>query len=172
MTIFMPTTPTMVTATSDLSPELQYVGFWLRFWASMIDSLLICLITIPLAYTWLDEDTPVFDITLSGPVSILVSYVLPAAVVIAFWAGRHATPGKMVFGAKIVDARTGAAPSLKQHVVRYLGYFISTFFCLLGFIWIAFDPRKQGWHDKLAGTVVVRPLRGATLPVHFDPPVT
>ncbi|GAC1410591.1 MAG: RDD family protein [Burkholderiaceae bacterium] len=149
---------------------LQYVGFWLRFWATVIDSMLICLITIPLAYFWLDDDTPAFGVTLSGPVSIVVSYILPAAVVIAFWSSRHATPGKLVFGAKIVDARTGAPPSFKQHVVRYLGYFISTFFFFLGFLWVAVDPRKQGWHDKLAGTVVVRPLHSATKAVHFDLP--
>jgi uncharacterized RDD family membrane protein YckC len=39
---------------------------------------------------------------------------------------------------------------------------------LLGFVWVAFDPRKQGWHDKLAHTVVVRPRKRGTEPVRFD----
>ncbi len=43
---------------------------------------------------------------------------------------------------------------------RYLGYFASTIPLCLGFLWIAFDKRKQGWHDKLAGTVVIRAQRG------------
>jgi uncharacterized RDD family membrane protein YckC len=70
---------------------------------------------------------------------------------------RQATPGKMAIGARVVDATTGGAPSTRQLVIRYLGYYVSTIPLLLGLIWVAFDPRKQGWHDKLAGTVVVRP---------------
>jgi len=39
---------------------------------------------------------------------------------------------------------------------RYFGYYVSGLILALGFIWIAFDKRKQGWHDKLAGTLVIR----------------
>jgi uncharacterized RDD family membrane protein YckC len=39
---------------------------------------------------------------------------------------------------------------------RFFAYFVSIFPACLGFLWIAFDRRKQGWHDKIAGTVVVR----------------
>jgi uncharacterized RDD family membrane protein YckC len=87
---------------------------------------------------------------------MLISWVLPAVLVIWFWRARQATPGKMVFSARIVDATTGAPPSFGQSVGRYLGYFVSTIPFGLGLLWVAFDPRKQGWHDKLAGTVVVR----------------
>jgi uncharacterized RDD family membrane protein YckC len=89
--------------------------------------------------------------------NLLISYVAPAIAVIAFWVARQATPGKMVFGARIVDARTGNSLTVRQSIGRYLGYFVSTIPFGLGLIWVAFDPRKQGWHDKLAGTVVVRP---------------
>ena len=41
-------------------------------------------------------------------------------------------------------------------VLRYLGYFVSTFVFMLGFIWVALDSRKRGWHDYIAGTVVVK----------------
>ncbi len=55
----------------------------------------------------------------------------------------------------IVDAKTGKKPTLIQFVLRYVSYFLSCIF-FLGFIWIAFDKKKQGWHDKIAGTVVVK----------------
>ena len=85
-----------------------------------------------------------------------------------FWMYRQATPGKMVIRARIVDARNGGQPDTRQLVIRYLGYYVSTLPLLLGFVWVAFDPRKQGWHDKLAHTVVVRPRKRGTEPVHFD----
>ena len=56
----------------------------------------------------------------------------------------------------IVDEKTGGRPSVSQFVIRYLGYYISTIPLFLGLIWVGIDKRKQGWHDKLAGTVVIR----------------
>jgi uncharacterized RDD family membrane protein YckC len=76
----------------------------------------------------------------------------------------------MVVSAKIVDAKTGGKPTTQQLVVRYLGYFVSTIPLGLGLLWVAFDPRKQGWHDKMAGTVVVRPRNRGPAAVSFDPP--
>jgi uncharacterized RDD family membrane protein YckC len=55
-----------------------------------------------------------------------------------------------------VDAKTLGKPSNGQLIGRYLSYYLSSIVLLLGFIWVGFDPRKQGWHDKLAGTLVVR----------------
>ena len=43
-----------------------------------------------------------------------------------------------------------------QAIGRYLGYYVSIFGLMIGFAWVAFDPRKQGWHDKLARTLVIR----------------
>ena len=59
----------------------------------------------------------------------------------------------------------GAKPSTGQLIGRYFGYYVSTIPLFLGFVWVAFDPRKQGWHDKLAGTVVVREKHRAPEPV-------
>jgi uncharacterized RDD family membrane protein YckC len=87
--------------------------------------------------------------------------------VLLFWIYRQATPGKIAIGARIVDAESGANPSARQLVGRYLGYYVSIVPLMLGIFWVAFDPRKQGWHDKLAGTVVVRPKHRGPVPVHF-----
>ena len=86
----------------------------------------------------------------------LVQYLVPAIAVVLFWVYKSATPGKMVFGLRIVDAETGEKPTTGQFIGRYLGYLVSTIPLMLGILWVAFDKRKQGWHDKLAGTVVIR----------------
>ena len=101
------------------------------------------------------------------PTEFLITWILPAIAVIVFWRYRSATPGKMVIGARIVDAKTGEPPSLAQLVGRYLAYFVSTTPFCLGLIWVGFDRRKQGWHDKLASTVVIRSKRHGKEPVRF-----
>jgi uncharacterized RDD family membrane protein YckC len=82
--------------------------------------------------------------------------------VVLFWMYRQATPGKMAISARIVDAQTGGRPSNAQLIGRYFAYYLSMLPFCLGFVWVAFDPRKQGWHDKLAGTVVVRARKAAS----------
>ena len=148
--------------------EYEYAGFWIRVWASLIDTVLVLLVTTPLLgmlYGWnysFDSETTPFR-----PTEFAVTWVLPAIAVIVFWRYRSATPGKMIIGAKIVDARTGEAPSTGRLIVRYLGYYLSAFPFCLGFLWVAFDRRKQGWHDKLANTVVIRSKRHGAEPVRF-----
>jgi uncharacterized RDD family membrane protein YckC len=61
----------------------------------------------------------------------------------------------MMLSMKIVDAGTGGPMSGGQAVGRYFAYLVSAIVFMLGYLWVAFDPRKQAWHDKLAGTVVV-----------------
>ena len=137
----------------------EYVGFWARVGASLIDTLLLCVILYPVltliygrAY-WSDPDL------FKGPADVVVQLVLPAIAIVAFWIARQATPGKMVIHARIVDAETGEPPTRAQAIRRYVAYYVSLFGFGLGFFWVAWDRRKQGWHDKLAGTVVIRPRR-------------
>ena len=73
-----------------------------------------------------------------------------------FWHYKSATPGKMVISAVVVDATTFGRPSLPQLIGRYVGYYVSAIPLMIGIIWVAFDKRKQGWHDKMANTVVIR----------------
>jgi len=150
--------------------DLEYGGFWPRVGAALIDTVLLVAILYPLltwiygGEYWLDERL------VQGPVDFLLSWVFPAIAVVLFWAYRQATPGKMAISARIVDARTGGTPGTRQWVIRYLGYYLSSLPLCLGLLWVAFDPRKQGWHDKLAGTVVVRPARRGPAQVRFEPP--
>jgi uncharacterized RDD family membrane protein YckC len=93
---------------------------------------------------------------MGDPIQNLVSFLLTATAVIIFWRFRSATPGKIAIGAVIVDAKTGNAPSTSQLIGRYIGYFVSMLPLMLGLIWVGIDKRKQGFHDKLAGTVVIK----------------
>ena len=157
--------------------DLAYAGFWIRVWAALIDTVLLLLIIVPVFWAAygagyfrdyveyyrqvLGGDLLAPEPAGGGTLDLLMTYVFPAVAVFAFWRYRSATPGKMAIGARIVDARTGGKPSTGQLVGRYLGYFVSTIPLGLGLIWVGIDRRKQGWHDKLAGTVVVleRPAR-------------
>lgn len=76
-------------------------------------------------------------------------------VTVALWMKFLGTPGKLLLGCQVVDADNFAPVTIKQAVIRYLGYLVSMLPLLLGFFWIAWDPRKQGFHDKLAKTVVL-----------------
>ncbi len=67
---------------------------------------------------------------------------------------------------KVVDAATGGAVPTGRLVARYFGYFVSMIPLFLGFIWVGIDSKKQGWHDKMAGTVVVRTTHKE--PVRFE----
>jgi uncharacterized RDD family membrane protein YckC len=97
---------------------------------------------------------------LGGFVSIVVGLGVLATVLTVLYytllTARGATIGKKVFGMRVVTAdgqNIGFGRSLLRHTV---GYFVSGLFFGLGFLWIGFDPHKQGWHDKIAGTYVVR----------------
>ena len=135
--------------------EVSYAGFWARFFASVLDSIIQLLILGPLLYMLYGREffaNPAFD---SGPGGIVVQYVIPMIWVILFWKFKSATPGKMMMGMAIVDATTGNNPSTARLIMRYFGYFVALIPCFLGFFWIAWDKRKQGFHDMIANTVVV-----------------
>ena len=135
---------------------VEYVGFWVRAGASVIDSVLLALVTWPIIYMIYGADYFTDNQrVIAGGWDFLLTWVFPAVAVIVFWIYRSATPGKIILGLRIVDAKTGDKPSNRQLIGRYFAYYVSAIPLMLGFIWIAFDKRKQGWHDKLAGTVVI-----------------
>ena len=145
--------------------EVVYVGFWLRFAAAIIDTFVVTAVILPLLLLIYGKGLFAIDIdpdlvkTLQNFVpefgEFVIKYILPAIAIILFWMFKSATPGKMAINAQIVDAKTFGKPSTRQLIVRYLGYYVSSFPLMLGLFWVAFDKRKQGWHDKLAGTVVI-----------------
>jgi len=150
-----------------MNDDLEYAGFWMRVGAALIDTILISIVIWPVLTAVYGMEYWSGDRLIQGPLDFLVSWILPAVAVVLFWLARQATPGKMAIGARIVDAKTGGKPSTRQLLIRYLGYYVAMLPLFIGILWVAFDPRKQGWHDKLAGTVVVRRKGGTAAPVRF-----
>lgn len=146
--------------------EQQYAGFWIRVGAALIDTILILIVISPILTAIYGTEYWESESFTQGFWDVLFNYLLPAVVVTVFWIYKSATPGKMLTKLTIVDAKTGGKPSTGQFIVRYLGYYVSTIPLLLGLIWVGIDKRKQGWHDKLAGTVVIR--SNYTEPVKFE----
>jgi uncharacterized RDD family membrane protein YckC len=134
----------------------EYAGFWVRTGATLIDSILLLIVTLPILSAIYGADYWESPPHNQGVLDVFFSYIFPAIAVIIFWVYRSATPGKMALKLVIVDAKSRVKPSVGQFIKRYLAYFISTLPFFLGMIWVGVDKKKQGWHDKLARTVVIR----------------
>ncbi|MCI0507668.1 MAG: RDD family protein [Gammaproteobacteria bacterium] len=127
---------------------MTYAGFWRRFGASIIDSVIFSvLISLLIGPGYANPN-------LQSPEGI-ISAVIMFGVTVALWVRYQGTPGKLLLACQVVNADTGEPIGYKQAVVRFLGYFVSLLTLFAGFIWIAWDKRKQGFHDKMANTVVV-----------------
>lgn len=138
--------------------DLQYVGFWARFWASVVDVILLMMIIYPLFYL-IYGDAFIEKAADFSFINNVVGYILPFMAILIFWHYKSATPGKMLLKAKIVDVETLEKPTMKQYVIRNFAYLISFIPFGLGYLWAGWDAKKQTWHDKLAHTVVVQPKK-------------
>jgi uncharacterized RDD family membrane protein YckC len=124
-------------------------GFWVRTFAYILDAIGIGIVSSILA-----------SIMGGGPNSTQgngLSFLIGLAYFVYFWSaqGGGQTLGMRVLNLKVVRT-DGSALTITQGLIRYLGLFVS-FICLaIGVIWVAFDADKQGWHDKIAGTYVIR----------------
>jgi uncharacterized RDD family membrane protein YckC len=136
--------------------DFEYAGFWIRTLASVIDTLLMGLIIVPIGFMIYGEKYFLTIGSSIGFIDFVLSNIVPAIVVILFWINKSTTPGKIAIGAKIVDAETGENLTTSQSIIRYIAYFISIIPIGLGLIWVGIDSKKQGWHDKIARTVVIR----------------
>ncbi|MBH1969989.1 MAG: RDD family protein [Moraxellaceae bacterium] len=138
--------------------EFVYLGFGQRVLASVIDTVIQMLILTPIVILFfphlLSVNLP-YDPKLMAELQWLFLAILTPFLLV-FWQSSQSTLGKMVFHSKIVDAATGGKPTIKQFLLRFLGYMVVSFTLGIGFIWIIFDARKQGWHDKMANTVVIK----------------
>ena len=148
--------------------DFKYVGFWKRTVAVLVDTFLIILVTLPILIWVYGIEYLNNEHMEKGSFDFIINYVFPTIAVILLWKYYQATPGKMIFKATIVDIKTGGKPTLKQWIIRYLGYFVSLLPFGLGYFWVAFDKKKQGFHDKLANTVVVQPKVIESEPVEIE----
>ncbi|MDX1809702.1 MAG: RDD family protein [Sulfurospirillaceae bacterium] len=129
--------------------DFEYATFLDRFLATMMD-ILIVIVPISIA------EAIAMMLNKSIINNIFFEWVLPIFITIIFWMKLGGTPGKLIMKMYVVDENTGEYLTATQSFIRYIGYFVSTICAFMGFIWIAFDDKKQAWHDKIAGTVVIR----------------
>lgn len=138
---------------------IEVVGFGRRLAASLLDGLLLGFLTFILV-TVIGFVILLIDIFRPDQVVPFDTFIIVAAAILSlvyyvgYWSTSGQTLGKTMLGLKVVD-RTGSPPATGKAVLRYLGYLISAAIFSLGFVWIAFDQKRQGWHDKIAGTYVV-----------------
>ena len=117
------------------------MGFWIRFPAAWIDSVLTVLVAAILE--------PIGGLQGLGALLSVLYYVL-------FTGLKGQTLGKMALGIKVVDAK-GDVPGVGRAALREIvGKFVSAIVILLGYLWVGWDRQKRGWHDHIAGTYVIR----------------
>ncbi len=125
-------------------------GFWVRTGAYLIDAILLGVVSYVLGGL------------VGGNSSGTINLVLGLVYFLYFWsaAGNGQTLGMRALNLQVVKTDGSPLP-LQTAVIRYLGLFVSFVVILIGVIWVAFDADKQGWHDKIAGTYVVKGARKA-----------
>jgi uncharacterized RDD family membrane protein YckC len=134
----------MAYVASGVVTRVEYAGFWIRFAAAIIDGILLGILG------WILREA--LGNNLGSTFNFLIG--------LAYYAGmessaRQATIGKSLLGLKVTDLE-GNRISIGRALGRYLAKIISAFILLIGFIMVAFTAKKQGLHDMIAGTLVVK----------------
>jgi uncharacterized RDD family membrane protein YckC len=135
---------------------LEYAGFWVRLGAGVIDLIILGFMGGVILFG-----------SGSPGLFLIGGFVVSVAYFVGFWTWRGQTPGKMALGIKVI--RTDSSPvKWRGALYRFLGYIVSVLTLFIGFIWVAFDGRKQGIHDKIADTYVVKlPVRQVAFTGHY-----
>jgi uncharacterized RDD family membrane protein YckC len=145
---------------------MTYGGFWIRLVAYIIDAIIIAIPVIIVAVilgvilgvaSSNSSSSSATGAATTGVTSLIQLILLVATIgyFVYFW-GKGQTIGMRVFHLRVADANTGQPIGYGRAALRYLGYIVSAIVCYIGLIWAAFDARKQGWHDKIANTVVLK----------------
>lgn len=127
---------------------IVYAGFWRRVGATFIDSFIFAvLLGLVVGPDIMNAELAFLEGSLRTMMTMLLTLWL--------WHKFLGTPGKLLLGCQVVDADTFESLSAKQATLRYCAYLASMLPLMLGFLWVARDPRKQAFHDKIANTVVL-----------------
>jgi uncharacterized RDD family membrane protein YckC len=165
-----------VTVPNAIPPSLrgQYAGFVSRAIALIIDLILvvttqfiiIAVARLVLNFFGFDElGQRIFEPSTSEDSSTLVSILrwlfafigsalLLIVYLVFFWTLINQSLGQILMGVRVL--RTDGRPmTLIPSIRRIIGYYLAIIPLGLGFLWVLIDDRRQGWHDKLADTVVI-----------------
>jgi uncharacterized RDD family membrane protein YckC len=149
-----------------------YAGFWIRFLATLIDSAVLTVVMLPiviLAFVLLGVAGAATSMTRRGPdaaanaaVLVFTLVVAPTFMAIAWFyeakmtsSAKQATLGKIALGLKVID-KEGKRLSFMHATGRYFAKMINNFTFYVGWIMAGFTERKQGLHDIIAGTYVIK----------------
>ncbi|HEX9494973.1 MAG TPA: RDD family protein [Candidatus Limnocylindria bacterium] len=139
----------MATAvTANTYPTTEKIGFWTRALATIIDVIVISIVNAILGAILFGGDQ-----TRGSGLNLL----LGLAYYLYFWSsyGHGQTLGKRALSIRVVKT-DGSELTLVDALIRYVGLILSVICVFIGVIWVAFDANKQGWHDKIAKTYVVK----------------
>jgi uncharacterized RDD family membrane protein YckC len=134
-----------------------YAGFWVRFIAYFVDSLIVGIPALVVYLIFIVGSGASRDSTVASTYTSafnLLSTLLDFGYFVYFWT-VGSTPGMRIFGIRVADQTSFESIGVGKAILRYIGFIAASFCCAIGLIWAAFDGRKQGWHDKIGGTVVI-----------------
>jgi uncharacterized RDD family membrane protein YckC len=146
------------------APGLAYAGFWIRFASYLIDVIPFWIIIGIIdqssgnGFTCVSNGNGNGGVTCTG-FGFFGSWLTPLLLGVYWvltWSLMGASLGQKALGMRVVNATNGERIDIGKALLRYVGFVISAIPLTLGLIWAGFDARKQGWHDKMAGTFVVR----------------
>jgi len=152
-----PSQPLTVAPGEPEGQTITVIGFGRRLVAYIIDGVILWVLGLCLSFGILSLTAAGAsqDAVVGANVAVqCVSLLIALAYFVIFWATSDQTPGKMTLGIKVIET-DGSPVTWGKAILRYIGYIISGLVLALGFIWIAFDSKRQGWHDKIANTYVV-----------------
>lgn len=142
--------------------KVTVVGFGPRLLSTLIDGALVGFLGFMLAFVigfiailvnvfrwdWEQGSGPLELLTVLSVVVFSIIYYVGS------WTGDGQTLGKTAVGLRVVGS-DGSQLTTGKALLRYIGYFVNATLLSIGFLWAAFDPKRQGWHDKIASTVVL-----------------
>lgn len=130
----------------------NYIGFWERVWMLIIDSVLLSIGL--LCFNILVNR--ILGVEANSDLDYTLKILLISSTTLFFWIKFGGTPGLLLRKAKIVTGETGEMPSVGRFLIRLISCLLSNMSLFLSYIFLAFDSRKQTWHDKFSQTVLVR----------------
>ena len=148
-----------------VSANLTKAGFWVRSVAYILDQIIlgaVGLLFFAVAHVGMSIGAYVQTGILSFKdlaVAFMPTYVAMKCMEVAYFTYFHGrtgqTIGKMCCGLKVVNTH-GEVISYRRAFLRWAGYILSSLILYLGFLWVAIDRNRQGWHDKIASTYVIK----------------
>ncbi len=145
------------------APGVQFASHGARLVAYIVDAILLGVLAtaVAIALALLTAGLAAAGAVPLAALSGLILFVAVFAVSLGyfpwFWVHGGATPGMRIFNLRVVRDADGGPIGWGAAIMRLFGFWVSSLVLYLGFVWIFVDARRRGWHDLIAGTVMVQP---------------